>query len=317
MRHIHISGICGSQIGEIEGVKGKDHYLPHLLGHEGAGEVIAVGLGVSHVKPTDHVVLHWMPGAGIESKPPVYSWKGKALNAGWVTTFNEYAIVSENRLTVIPKDFDLKIASLLGCAVTTGLGVINNKAQLQIGQSILVLGAGGVGLNIIQGAAMVSANPIIAVDLFDKKLVLARKLGATNVINAKKQNITDVVRQIVGNNGSDVVVDNTGNPRVIEQGYQLTAAKGRMILVGVPPQGKEVSLHTLPLHFGKTLTGTKGGECKPCADIPRYIRLCKAGKLDLKHLVTDEFSLLHLNKAVEKMQQGKIAGRCVINMTKP
>jgi len=313
---VHYSGICGSQLGEIEGVKGPDKYLPHLLGHEGSGEVVAVGEGVTHVKPADHVVLHWMPGFGIESRSPVYSWRGKPLNAGWVTTFNEYAIVSENRLTVIPQDFDLKIAALFGCAVTTGLGVINNKAQLQIGQSILVLGAGGVGLNIIQGAAMVSAYPIIAVDLHDDKLALAQQLGATHVINATSGNLSEAVHKIVGKNGADVVVDNTGNPKVIEEGYSLTDAKGRMILVGVLPQGKEVSLNTLPLHFGKTLTGTKGGECKPHLDIPRYVRLCREGKLNLSGLITDEFNLWDLNKAIEKMQQGRIDGRCIINMVK-
>ncbi len=311
---VHFSGICGSQIGEIEGVKGPDRYLPHLLGHEGSGEVVAIGPGVTQVKPTDHVVLHWMPGSGIESKPPVYFWKGKPLNAGWVTTFNEYAIVAENRLTIIPKDFDLKTAALFGCAVTTGLGVINNKAQLQIGQSILILGAGGVGLNIIQGAAMVSAFPVIAVDLHDAKLTLAKKLGATHTINAKTQSVADVVRGTVGDNGVDVVVDNTGNPQVIEEGYRLAGPKGRVILVGVLPKGKEISLYTLPLHFGKTLTGTKGGECKPQVDIPRYVRLCIEGKLDLKSLITDEFSLSGLNKAVEMMQQGNVAGRCLIKI---
>lgn len=311
---VHYSGICGSQIGEIEGAKGPDRYLPHLLGHEGAGEVVALGSGVTHVKPADHVVLHWMPGVGIESKSPIYSWRGKPLNAGWVTTFNEYAIVSENRLTVIPKEFDLKTAALFGCAVTTGLGVINNKAQLQIGQSILVLGSGGVGLNIIQGAAMVSANPIIAVDLHDAKLVLAQKLGATHIINAKTQGVADAVHKIVGDCGVDVVVDNTGNPQVIEEGYRLTGSKGRMILVGVMPQGKEISLNTLSLHFGKTLTGTKGGECRPHLDIPRYILLCNEKKLDLSSLITDEFSFLELNKAIERLRGGGIIGRCIVRV---
>jgi len=311
---VHYSGICGSQIGEINGVKGEDKYLPHLLGHEGSGEVVAVGNGVTHVKPSDHVVMHWMPGSGIESKPPVYSWKGKLLNAGWVTTFNEYAIVSENRLTIIPKDFDLKIAALFGCAVTTGLGVINNKAQLQIGQSVLILGAGGVGLNIIQGAAMVSAHPIIAVDLYDAKLDVAKKLGATHIINTKMQNVTDAVHKIVGDNGIDVVVDNTGNPQVIEEGYRLTSSKGRMILVGVLPKDKKVSLNTLALHFGKTLSGTKGGECRPDLDIPRYIRLCQAGKLKLSEFITDRIPLTEINEAIERMRRGEVIGRCLIGV---
>ncbi len=311
---VHYSGICGSQIGEINGVKGEDKYLPHLLGHEGSGEVVSVGYGVTRVKPSDHVVMHWMPGCGIESKPPLYSWKGKLLNAGWITTFNEYSVVSENRLTVIPKDFDLKTAALFGCAVTTGLGVINNKAQLQIGQSILILGAGGVGLNIIQGAAMVSAHPIIAVDLYDAKLNMAKRLGATHVINTKMQDLTDAVHKIVGDNGVDVVVDNTGNPQVIEEGYRLTSSKGRMILVGVLPKDKKVSLNTLALHFGKTLSGTKGGECRPDLDIPRYIRLCQEGKLKLNEFITDKFPLTGINEAIERLHRGEVIGRCLIEI---
>ena len=108
---LHYSGLCGSQIGEIDGVKGEDRYLPHLLGHEGSGFVRETGPGVKHVRRGDAVVLHWMKGRGIEAEPPVYTWRGEKLNAGWVTTFNEFAVVSENRLTAIPADFDLEIAA--------------------------------------------------------------------------------------------------------------------------------------------------------------------------------------------------------------
>lgn len=118
---VHYSGICGSQIGEISGAKGKDNFLPHLLGHEGSGEVMLIGPGVLFVKPGDKVVMHWRKGLGLDAKPPVYSWKGSRLNAGFVTTFNEYAIVSENRLTILPEGVPMDIAPLMGCAVTTAL----------------------------------------------------------------------------------------------------------------------------------------------------------------------------------------------------
>src|SRR5882757_8418314 len=116
---VHYSGICGAQINEIEGAKGPDKFLPHLLGHEGSGVVEDIGPGVKTVAKGDHVVLHWRPSHGVQSETPVYDWQGKKVNAGWVTTFNEKAIVSENRLTVIPKDFDMRLAPLFGCAVTT------------------------------------------------------------------------------------------------------------------------------------------------------------------------------------------------------
>jgi S-(hydroxymethyl)glutathione dehydrogenase/alcohol dehydrogenase len=309
---VFYTSICGSQLGEIDGVKGKDPYLPHLLGHEGSGEVIEVGPGVKTVSIGDHVVLHWMVGNGIQSDSPKYQWKGRPLNAGWVTTFNEYAVVSENRVTVIPKDFDLKIAPLFGCAVTTAFGIINNKAQLKIGQSIVVFGAGGVGLNVIQGARMVSAYPIIAVDIFDNKLQLAKHLGATHCINSNKINIKDEVYKILGKQGSDVVIDNTGLVNIIELAYELTSSDGKTILVGVPPVGQNVSLYTLPLHFGKTITGTKGGECCPQIDIPRYIRLLQNHGYILDELLADHFSLDQINDAIRLMKAGQIAGRCLI-----
>src|SRR5262245_15763413 len=162
---IHYSGICGAQINEIEGAKGPDKFLPHLLGHEGSATVVAVGPGVKTVKPGDHVVMHWRPSAGLQAETPHYEWDGRKVNAGWVTTFNDEAIVSENRVTPIPADFDLRIAPLFGCAVTTAMGVVNRDAKVEVGQSVVVFGIGGVGVNIVQAAAMVSANPIVAIDV--------------------------------------------------------------------------------------------------------------------------------------------------------
>ena len=126
--------ICGAQINEIQAVKGPDKFLPHLLGHEASGTVIETGPGVTTVKSGDTVVLHWRPSRGIQSLTPSYKWRGQKLNAGWVTTFNEFAIISENRLTVLPSSYDLKVAPLLGCAVTTAAGVINNDAKVKIGE---------------------------------------------------------------------------------------------------------------------------------------------------------------------------------------
>ena len=307
------SGICGSQLGEIDGVKGKDKYLPHLLGHEGTGIVVDSGEGVTTVKEGDKVVLHWRKGTGIEAPPPVYHSKSLGtVNAGWVTTFNEYAVVSENRITSIPEDFDPEIGALMGCAVTTGLGVINNNAKIKIGESVVVWGAGGIGLNIVQGAALVSAYPIIAIDLFDYKLELALKMGATHTINAKKTNPEGKILNIVGENGADVVIDNTGNVDIIHRAYELTSTRGRTILVGVPNTESEVNINTLPLHFGKVLTGSHGGEARPDIDIPKYTKLYNNGKLELKQLVTAHYSLEHINEAIEDMRNGKISGRCII-----
>ncbi|MEW6237345.1 MAG: zinc-binding dehydrogenase [Candidatus Omnitrophota bacterium] len=309
---IHYSGICGAQINEIQAAKGPDKFLPHLLGHEGVGTVIETGPGVTAAKPGDLVVLHWRKGKGIQANPPAYDWNGQRVNSGWVTTFSEYSIVSENRITPIPKDFDQQTAPLFGCAVTTAIGVINNNAQVKIGQSVVIFGAGGVGLNMVQAAAMVSAYPIIAIDLFDDKLKLASKLGATHIINSNKTDAKTEIQKIVENAGVDVAIDNTGQPRIIELAYELTKPQGKVVLVGVPKKGNNITIYSLPIHFKKIITGSEGGETYPTEDIPRYIKLCQAGKLNLKEVITDHFHLDDINIAIEKMTKGEITGRCLV-----
>jgi S-(hydroxymethyl)glutathione dehydrogenase/alcohol dehydrogenase len=311
---VHFSGICGSQLGEIDGAKGEDKFLPHLLGHEASGTVLATGPGVRHVKAGEKAVLHWRKGLGIEADTPHYTWAGRKVNAGWITTFNDYAIVSENRITAIPADSDLEVAALFGCAVTTGFGVVENNARLRIGESVVVFGAGGIGLNIVQACALVSAYPIVAVDLHDNKLELARQMGATHVINSSKVDARKEIAKITGNGGIDVFIDNTGRPEIIEMGYQLTKAQGRVTLVGVPRKGSNINIYSLPLHFGKGLSGSHGGEAVPQTDIPRYQQLFRHGRIQLKSLVTDTYPLDRINEALEGVRSGAVAGRCMIRM---
>ena len=312
---VHYSGICGAQINEIEAAKGPDIFLPHLLGHEGSGTVLEVGPGVKTVKKDDCVVMHWRPSSGIQSETPTYRWDSRTVNAGWVTTFNEYAVVSENRLTVIPNGFDLRLAPLFGCAVTTALGVINNDARVRIGQSVVVFGIGGVGLNIVQAASMVSAYPIIGIDLHDNKLEMARNFGMTHGFNSTKiKNLKDDILGVVGDKGADVVIDTTGIARVIEHAYELTHPDGRTILVGVPKKGDNISIYSLPLHFNKVLTGSHGGDAVPDLEIPRCIKLMNAGKMSLDGIITHEFSLEEINEAIALVRSGK-AGRVVLKMT--
>jgi S-(hydroxymethyl)glutathione dehydrogenase/alcohol dehydrogenase len=311
---VHYSGICGSQLGEIDGAKGEDRFLPHLLGHEASGTVIAIGAGVKHVSVGDKVVLHWRKGLGIESETPHYGWQGRRVNAGWITTFNEYAIVSENRVTTVPADSDLEVGALFGCAVTTGFGVVENNAKVRIGESVVVFGAGGIGLNIVQAAALVSAYPIIAIDLHDSKLELAKLMGATHVINSDRHDARRAILDIVDETGVDIFIDNTGSPAIIEMGYQITKPQGRVTLVGVPRKGNNIRLYSLPLHFGKELSGSHGGEAIPQSDIPRFQHLYRAGRIRLRELITDHFTLDQVNEAIDGMRSGRIAGRCLLRM---
>lgn len=309
------SGICGSQLGEIDGVKGPDKWLPHLLGHEGSAEVVAIGAGVQYVKPGDYVVAHWRPARGIEAITPKYRWNGQTVNAGWVTTFNSHAIVSENRLTPIPKTTDLKTAALYGCAVTTGLGTIENKSSIRLGDRVIVFGAGGIGLNLIQGAALAGAADIVAVDLYDNRLALASTLGATATINVTKEDAFKSINLALDGEKADVFLDNTGRPEIIAQAYTTIKANGRVVLVGVPKKGAETSLHTLDLHFGKSITGTTGGEAQPFSDIPRYMRLFEKRKISLAPLITEVGPLQEVNTLIEGMRSGRTAGRCLIDLT--
>ena len=312
---LQYSGICGAQINEIDAAKGPDKFLPHLLGHEGSGIVQKVGPGVNTVKEGDHVVLHWRPSSGIQSPTPKYSWEGKQINAGWVTTFNEQAVVSENRLTVIPDDFEMSIAPLFGCAVTTAFGVVNNDAQIKIGQSVVIFGIGGVGLNIVQAASMVSAYPLIGVDLLAQKLEMGKKFGLTHTVVGGKEYVNDVIFDIVGPNGADVVIETTGNSRIIEQAYELTHPDGKTILVGVPNKGDNISIYSLPLHFNKVLTGSHGGDAVPDLVIPRYIRLMESGNMTLDGLITHEFELDEINDALDLFRSGE-AGRIIVKMNR-
>ena len=310
---VHTTSICGAQINEIDAVKGKDKFLPHLLGHEALATVVQIGAGVVSCGDGDTVIMHWRPGKGTQSATPVYSWRGKRLNAGWVTTFNDYAVVSENRVTPVPSSIDRKSAPLLGCAVTTALGVVNNDAQVAIGEAVVVFGVGGVGLNIVQFAAMVGAHPIIAVDRLDNKLSMAGHFGATHAINSEVvQNVGDAIQSITGPDGADKVIETTGVKPLIELAYQITAKKGRCILVGVPRENVEI--YTLPLHFDKVLKGSEGGQCQPARDIPRLVRLAEAGKVSYEGIVTDEFALDDINDALELMRSGK-SGRILLNVS--
>jgi S-(hydroxymethyl)glutathione dehydrogenase / alcohol dehydrogenase len=302
--------ICGAQINEIEAVKGPDKFLPHLLGHEATATVVETGLGVVNVKAGDTVVLHWRPSLGIQCPPPSYTWRGKKLNAGWVTTFNDYAVVSENRMTVIPSDFDLKVAPLFGCAVTTAAGVICNDAKVKIGESVAVFGAGGVGIPVVQFASLAGANPVVAIDKVPEKLAMAKARGATHVVDASKTpDVAAEIRKIVGPKGPDKVIEATGVKSMIELAYDITHADGTCVLVGVPSE--KVTIYTLPIHFNKVLTGSHGGDARPHIDISRIIGLVKAGRVSFDGLITHEYPLEKINEALDVVRSGA-AGRVLI-----
>lgn len=308
---VEYSGVCGKQVDEVTGKRGRDPFLPHLLGHEGAGVVEDVGPGVRKVKHGDHVVLHWMKGSGIDSAVPEFRRNGTKVNAGWITTFSEYTVVSENRVTPVVADLEFDVASLLGCAVTTGLGIVFNDAGLKPGQSIAVFGVGGVGLNVVQGAALVNAYPIVAIDLFDHKLERATALGATHTVNAARTEPEAVLMELSEGRGFDAVVDAVGDTEIVQKAYRATSNTGKTILAGVPHHENRVTIDSFPLHFGRRIFGSHGGDTKPDVDIPRYVQLYKRGRLKLRELITHRYSLGEINEALAQVRKGD-TGRCII-----
>ena len=308
---IHYSGICGKQIEEIQGTK-PDPFLPHMLGHEGSGIVIDRGPGVKKVSKGDHVTLHWLKGSGIDASTPLYSRNGKRVNAGWITTFNEYGVISENRLTPIPKDLNLRIACLFGCAVTTGVGVILNEAKLKENEPVAVFGCGGVGLSAIQGAKIAEGNPIIAVDANPKSLSLAKKFGATHALQANSS-VLEEIRKITDGKGAKYVIIALGNPKAIETAVEASSIPGTVYFVGVPPAGSKITVDPFKIHMLRKLVGSCGGATFPDIHIPSYIDLYRKGKLKIEELISYEVKLDNINHGINKMLSGT-GGRCIVKM---
>ena len=300
-----VSGLCGAQLHEIRGHKGNAKFLPHLMGHEGCGIVKAIGPGVTTVRVNDKVVMHWRPGCGIESPFPKYDLDGKIISSGKVTTLSEYSIVSENRITSIPHETPTVLAAMLGCSLTTALGIIDNECDLKFGETLAVTGCGGVGLNLIQAAKMKSASPIIGVDINPKMEDLARQLGADQFIS----NATNLPE-------CDVIIDTTGIPGVIAAAFNRLAPSGRLVLVGQPKPQTTVSFSNAVSMFdgeGKSVRATQGGRTDPAKDIPRYIKLAMEGHLDYETLHTHTFTLDEVNDAFDLLRSGN-AGRIMIKI---
>ena len=301
-----VSGICGSQLHEINGNKGNSKFLPHLMGHEGCGIVQEIGPGVSNVQPGDKVVMHWRPGQGIDSEFPKYSLNGNQFTSGKVNTLCELSIVSENRVTKIPKRTDPEFAALLGCSMSTSLAVMENESSLKFGESVLVTGCGGVGLNLISAARLRGAGEIIAIDRVEEKEVLALEHGATRFHSTFLQFLEKV----------DLIIDTTGSPDIIESAFGALSGTGRLILVGQPAPGQSLRLPNAIQLFngnGQAIRATQGGGMIPQNDIPRYVKLFELGQLTTRHLITHRFNLDDVNLAFDTLKTGQ-AGRIIINI---
>ncbi|HEY5220741.1 MAG TPA: alcohol dehydrogenase catalytic domain-containing protein [Candidatus Paceibacterota bacterium] len=311
------SGICGAQLQEIAGDKNNTKYIPHLLGHEGCGIVQEIGEGVTKVKKGDKVVMHWRKGDGIESDFPSYAFKGKTMKSGKVTTFSEYSIVSENRVTRVPADIPNDFCALLGCGLSTALSAVANEAQVKPGESVMVVGLGGLGACFMRAAHFYRANPLIGVDVFDNKKDMVKALHGDLFINAATENVGEVLQRELGIKDVDVIIETSGNARSISSTIPFVGNDGRFIMVGHVKQGQSVEL-TMADHLfggteGKTIKATQGGRFSPSRDIPRFVKMFQAGMLDIDNLVTHRVHLDDINGAIDMMRAGK-ANRIMIDL---
>ncbi|WP_116083580.1 zinc-dependent alcohol dehydrogenase family protein [Tropicimonas sp. IMCC34011] len=326
---IAAAGLCHSDLSTIEGLRPRK--VPTVMGHEAAGIVQEVGAGVTRLKPGDHVVAVFVSSCGecrycADSRPNLCtsSWQARAegtLKSGarrlsrggtpihhytGLSTFAEYAVVSENSLIAIDKAVPLEIAALFGCAVVTGVGAVFNTAQIRPGRSAAVLGLGGVGLNMLLGLVAAGAYPIIAVDLSPEKLELARSLGADHGIVAGTDTTVQEVHDLTGG-GVDFAFEAAGSIPAMEAAYSLLGRGGTAISSGLPDPSKTVAYKHAPMVSDeKSVRGSYMGSCVPQRDIPLFMNLYLAGRLPVDKLRTGDVSFDTLNRGFDLLSQGKV-----------
>ena len=311
---IAYSGACGTQVMEVRGDKGEDKWVPHCLGHEGTGFVVDIGAGVTRAKPGDAVVLSWIKGGGIEAGGCVYGWDGKRVNAGGVTTFQRHAVVSENRLTLVPAGLPLDVAILLGCAAPTGMGAVFNVLAVRPGQSIAIFGTGGIGLNSCMAAAFAGAMPIIGIDPNAARRALALSHGATHALDPTAGDVIAEIKQIVGAAGVDVAVEATGLPAVMAQAVGATCVQGgKTVIIGNARAGQTLSLNPTLFNQGKSMLGTWGGDSVPDRDYGRFGRLLASDRFDFRGLLSRPYALAETDQALQDLADGRV-GRPLIDM---
>ncbi len=319
------TGVCHSQLHELDR---PNPTFPLVLGHESTGIITAVGSEVSHVKEGDHVMITWVQRTPGGRTPVVakVSYKGEEVKFGapanvGTFTWAQDIVVDEQMVVELDKRADVDATAPVGCAVMTGVGAAINAAQVRAGDSVAVIGVGGVGLSVVAGAAISGAYPIIAVDVTDEKLEFAKQFGATHGVNASKGDAVEQVRELMGGGmqaGVDHAFDAIGVKVTMEQSIMMARARrpgeregGQGIIVGVP-HGEPATPPMFMLFGGKVYRGAPGGCSDPNRDFPMMIRWFLEGKLPLDKMVTKTYKLEEINEACADLRAGKLAGRSIV-----
>ncbi len=314
---IFYSGICQSQLMEISGQRSNDPYLPHMLGHEGVGEVVSVGQDVTKVRPGNRVILGWVKGSGIDAGGSQFTVNKQIINAGAVTTFSEYSIVSENRLVLLPEGIPLHIAPLFGCAIPTGAGLVFNEIKPPAKSKVAVFGLGGIGFSSLLAMNSFDVSELIAIDVEDEKLEMAKKFGATKVINASRQDPVEQILKLTDGLGVDISIEAAGFCKTIEQAFAATKRwGGKCYFTSHPKHGDLLHLDPFELLCQKQIFGTSGGGSKPDTDIPFFAKLYLEKKLPLDELVSKPYTLDQINVAIEAVKTKKVF-RAIIKISEP
>jgi alcohol dehydrogenase len=335
MVKIGAAGLCHSDLSVIDGNRPRP--TPMVLGHEAAGVVEKVGAGVDDLKVGDHVVMVFVPSCGhcppcAEGRPALCEPGAAANGAGTLlsgerrlhrngqdvhhhlgcSAFAEYATVSRRSLVKIDKELPLDEAALFGCAVLTGVGAVINTAKISAGSSVAVIGLGGVGLSSLLGAIAVGARRVIAIDLSDDKLGLARQLGATDTFNASSPNAVDEIKAATGG-GVEFAFEMAGSVRAMDLAYRITRRGGTTVTAGLPPPNHTFALPQVNLVAEeRTVKGSYIGTCVPTRDLPRYIELYRRGKLPVDRLMSGRLKLDDINQGFDRLHEGKAVRQVVV-----
>lgn len=332
---IRAAGLCHSDLSVIDGARPRP--VPMVLGHEAAGEVVRAGVGVDDLAPGEHVIMVFVPSCGhcvpCASGRPALCAPGAAANGVGtllsgerrltvegapvnhhlgVSAFADYAVVSRRSLVPVPADIPFEIAALFGCAVLTGVGAVINTAGVTPGQSVAVVGLGGVGLSAVLGAVASGAHPVIAVDLNADKLVTARELGATHTVNAAAVDAVDQIRELSGG-GVDHALEMAGAVPALELAWQVTRRGGTTTTAGLAHPQRALAISPAQLVAEeRTLKGSYVGGCIPVRDIPRFVALYRAGKLPVQKLLTSTGPLEEINAGFDALAAGRTIRHVVL-----
>ena len=322
------SGVCHSDLHFIDGLWPTP--FPVVLGHEASGIVEEVGEAVAYVKPGDHVVMSFAPFCGHcrdcvsgsphlctnpsarypagREAPPRLTWNGQPVNQfANMSSFAEYMLVPESGVVKVPEAMPLDKAALVGCSVMTGIGAVINTANVAEGETVAVIGTGGVGLNVIQGAVLAAASKIIAIDVLDNKLEYARTVGATHTINAAEDDPVQAVLDLTGKFGVDYAFEAIGNVKAARQAFDMVRQGGTAVFVGMMPWGSTIELPGPAFLREKKAIGCYYGSTRFRVDMPRLCEFYLAGKIKLDELVTRRYDLSQINEAFDAMKKGEVA----------